>query len=113
MRRILLRLPQTREDTHAMRSEAEVFSDLAALCRSEGYVHALAYLCFRDNIVRYSGALRSKDMLRLFALDRLISTEIWTLIGLMVQGDMNWIRPSPDIVQEQIDRKESLLKELH
>jgi hypothetical protein len=96
-----------------MRNEADVFADLSALCRSVGYVHALANLSFRDNIVRYSGNMSPKDMLPMFSPDHLIRMEISTLIGLMVQGDMNWTMPSPDIVQEQMDRTDSLLKELH
>ncbi|MGA2136106.1 MAG: hypothetical protein ABSH50_27775 [Bryobacteraceae bacterium] len=96
-----------------MRNEAEVFADLRALCRSPGYVHTLAYICFRDNIVRYSGQMRPKDMLAVFSPDRLIRTEISTLIGLMVQGEIDWTIPSPNAVQEQIDRTDSLLKELH
>jgi len=96
-----------------MRSEADVFSDLKVLCRSDGSVHALAYLCFRDSIVRYSGGLRPKDMLPALSTDRLIRTELSTLIGLMIQGDVNWTMPSPKIVQEQLDRTEALLKELH
>jgi len=100
-------------DIHAMRSEADVFTDLSALCRSDGYVHALAYLCFRDNIVRYAEEMRPEDMVQLYSSDRLIRTEISTLIGLMIQGDMTWAMPSPDVVQQHIDRTESLLKELH
>jgi len=96
-----------------MRNEADVFADLGALCRSEGYVHALANLSFRDNIVRYSGNMSPKDMLPMFSPDRLIRTEISTLIGLMIQSDMNWAMPSPEVVQEQMDRTDSLLKELH
>ena len=109
-----LALPlEVRDDVRAMRSEADAFFDLAALCRSEGYVHALAYLCFRDNIVRYAREMRPKDMLPMFSADRLIRTEISTLIGLMIQGDMSWKMPPPDVVQQQLDRTESLLKELH
>jgi hypothetical protein len=82
-------------------------------CRSSGYVHALANICFRDNIVRYSGQMRPKDMLPMFSPDHLIRTEISTLIGLMIQGEMDWTMPSPHVVQEQIDRTDALLKELH
>ena len=96
-----------------MRDEAEVFADLKVLCRSSGYIHALATICFRDNIVRYSGQLRPKDMLPMFSPDRLIRTEISTLIGLMVQGERDWVRPSPDVVQQQVDSTDALLKELH
>ncbi len=96
-----------------MRTEAEVFADLKELCQSSGYVHALANICFRDNIVRYSGQMRPKDMLPMFSPDRLIRTEISTLIGLMIQGEMSWKRPSPHVVQEQMDCTDALLKELH
>lgn len=96
------------DNVHTMRSEADVFTDLAVLCRSDGYVHALACLCFRDNIVRYAGEMRPKDMLPMFSADRLIRTEISTLIGLMIQGDMNWTMPSPEIVQQQMNRTEAL-----
>src|ERR1017187_4153412 len=96
-----------------MKSEAEVFAELAALCQSEGYVHALAFLCFRDNIVRYAGEMKPKDMLPMFSSERLIRTEVSTLIGLMIQGEMNWTMPSPQVLQEHIDRTDSLLRELH
>jgi hypothetical protein len=96
-----------------MRNEAEVFADLRVLCRAPGFVHALANICFRDNIVRYSGQMRPKDMLPMFSPNRLIRTEISTLIGLMIQGEMDWTMPSPHVVQEQMDRMDALLKELH
>ncbi|MDQ6666545.1 MAG: prepilin peptidase, partial [Acidobacteriota bacterium] len=102
-----------REHVYVMRTEAEVFADLKALCRSAGYVHVLAYLSFCDNIVRYSGQMSPKDMLPMFSRDRLIRTEISTLIGLMIQGDIDWTMPSAPVVQEQLDRTDSLLKELH
>jgi hypothetical protein len=96
-----------------MRTESDVFADLGALCRSEGYGHALAVLCFRDNIVRYSGQMRAKDLLPMFSPDHLIRTEISTLIGLMIQGEVDWKMPSTHVVQEQMDRTDALLRELH
>jgi len=97
----------------AVRTEAEVFAELGALCQSDGYMHALGFLCFRDNIVRYAGEMRPKDMLPMFSSERLIRTEISTLVGLMLQGKMSVAMPSPDILQNYIDRTDSLLKELH
>ncbi|MEI9815154.1 MAG: hypothetical protein WDO18_22010 [Acidobacteriota bacterium] len=95
-----------------MRSEAEVFADLGELCRSEGYVHTLAFLCFQNNIVRYSGTLKADDLLPLFSFERLIRTEIVTLVGLMVQGDIAGTIPSPSVLGEQVSRTHLLLKEL-
>jgi hypothetical protein len=95
------------------RSEEEVFDDLSRLCRSEGYVHALAYLCFRDNIIAYSGEMTAKDMLPMFSTKRLIRTEISTLIGLMVQAEVSFALPAPDVMQQYIDLTEALLEEMH
>lgn len=96
-----------------MKSEAEVYSELSGLCRSDGYVHAIAYICFRDNVIRYADEIRPEDVLPMFSGERLLRTEISTLIGLMVQGDIDWRVPAPPIFQEYLERTESLLKELH
>ena len=96
-----------------MRSEADVFFNLADLCKSAGYVHTLAFICYRDNIVGYSENLCEADLLPTYSVDRLIRTEISTLIGLLIQGDINWSVPSADAFNRQIARTEALLKELH
>ena len=95
------------------RPEQEVFDDLAALCISPGYLHAIAFLCYRDSLVRYSGEIRAEDMQHLYSSDRLIRTEIATLIGLMVKGNIDYEIPSPDILQQYIDKTEALLAEIH
>lgn len=97
----------------ALRSEEEILADLAALCVKPGYVHALAYVCFRDNFILYSGEMMEADMRKMFAPSRLIRTEINTLIGLMVKADINWTLPTPQTLQEYISTSEKLLEELH
>jgi hypothetical protein len=97
----------------AARSEQEIFSDLAALCCRPGYIHAVAYLCFRDNVILYEGNLKKSDMSKMFSPLRLIRTEINTLLGLMIKADIDWSLPAPKIVQEYIDATERLLEELH
>jgi hypothetical protein len=96
-----------------MREEALIFRELSTLCTSRGYVHALAYLCFRDNIIPYAEEMRAEDMRHLFSPDRLIRTETSTLIGLMVQHEIDWTSPDPKTTQQYIDQTEELLKELH
>lgn len=49
-----------------MRAEQEIFDELTNLCASPGYAHAIAYLCFRDNVIRYSGEMTAADMQHLF-----------------------------------------------
>lgn len=95
------------------RKESEVFSDLAELCTSPGYVHAIAYLCFRDNTVEHGDTVTANDILEKLSSDKLIRTEISTLIGLACKGNLNTELPPPDVLNYLISRTDTLLKELH
>lgn len=95
------------------RPEAEVFSDLADLCRSPGFVHAIAYFDFRDNLIRFGDQLDAEAMESQHAAERLVRTEIATMIGLMAQAPIDATLPASDRFQEYIDRAQALLKELH
>lgn len=97
----------------AIRTEAEVFSDLSELCISPGYLHAIAYFCFRDNTIRYGDEMTPEDVLEQFGADRLVRTEISTLIGLACKGDLNAEMQAPETIQQYIDSSEVLLKEIH
>lgn len=95
------------------RTEAEVFADLSELCISPGYIHAIAYFCFRDNTIRYGDIMTPEDVLEQFGMDRLVRTEISTLIGLACKGDLNAEMQTPETIQRYIDNTELLLKEIH
>jgi hypothetical protein len=86
---------------------------LAGLCISPGYVHAIAYFCFRDHVVGYGDVLKGEDYAKLFSFDRLIRTEIATLIGLMVRAPRDLTIPDGNTLKTYIERTEALLKELH
>ncbi len=90
-----------------------MFDDLAKLCSSPGYVHVIAYLCFRDNDIYYSGEMKPKDMQHLFSRTRLIRTEISTLIGLLLKNDIVYSLPAADVMKQYIDETEALLEEIH
>lgn len=96
-----------------MRTEREVFADLAAICFQPGYVHAIAHICFRDNVILHAGDMKEADMRKMFSPSRLIRTEINTLLGLMIKADIDWTLPAPRTLQEYIDATEKLLEELH
>ena len=96
-----------------MKSENEIFSELSDLCISKGYLHVIAFLCFRDNTIRFSEELSSDDLAPHFSPERLIRIEIATLIGLMVKKPINYSIPTPSDLQKLIDRTDSLLHELH
>ena len=98
-----------------MRTEQDIFDDLARLCVSPGYAHAIAYLCFRDNMVWYSEkeGMTAADMQPLFSCDRLTRIEISTLIGLMIKEDIDYTFPNPSMLTRYIEETEGLLKEFH
>ncbi len=97
----------------ATRSEQAIFDELAALCTSPGYVHAVAYLCVRDNMIQYSGEMNAKDMQHLFSRNRLIRTETSTLIGLMLKSPIDYTLPAALILENYIESTEALLEEIH
>jgi len=96
-----------------MRSEQEIFDDLAALCISEGYIHALAHICFRDNVIRFNDELTPDDMAPLYSKSRLIRTELTTLIGLMMRAPIAFSLPSQETISDYVSRSDALLNELH
>lgn len=95
------------------RTEAEVFADLAALARAPGYVHAITEICFRDNLVAYSKEMKASDLQKLFGKERLIRTEITTILGLLARGPIDSTQPPANTVREYIDRTDRLMQELH
>ncbi|MGZ0077509.1 SEC-C metal-binding domain-containing protein [Methylomonas sp. YC3] len=96
-----------------MRSEQGILNELASLCASPGYAHAIAYLCSRDNMIRYSGEMKAEDMQHLFSKSRLIRTETSTLIGLMLKSPIDFTLPAPPVLEKYIESTEVLLEEIH
>jgi hypothetical protein len=96
-----------------MRTEQEIFDDLAKLCTSPGYVHAIAFFCFRDTIVRYQDEMTVEDMRNLYSPERLVRTEISTLIGLMIKAKPDHALPKHEITDRYISRTQELLEEMH
>lgn len=94
------------------RSEADVFTDLARLCVEPGYIHAIAFFSFRDNLIRFGEALDANAMESQHARQRLVRTEISTLIGLMVRAPVNYEAPIPETLSRHIDETQALLAEL-
>ena len=96
-----------------MRSEQTIFNDLATLCSSKGYIHAIAGICFNDNIIKFNDELRAEDMAQMFDKSRLIRTEITTLVGLMIRAPIDFTLPSPETLNSYIEQSKALLEELH
>lgn len=95
------------------REESQIFEDLAKLASSPGYVHAVARICHRDNIIHIKGKLKPSDMDRMFSRERLIRTELTTLIGLMAKKPLDLSQQPVDVVDDYVKRTDVLMRELH
>lgn len=95
------------------RTQQEVFDDLERLCASTGYIHVLAALSFRDNLVLLPGELTTEALSASYAPERTIRTEFSTLLGLMLKHPIDFTVPSPDNMQGLVERTGELLEELH
>jgi len=95
------------------REESQILEDLATLAASPGYVHAVAHICHRDNVIHIKGKLKPSDMDRLFSWERLIRTELTTLIGLMAKKPLDLSLQPSDVVESYVRRTDSLMEELH
>ena len=96
-----------------MRTEQAIFDELAVLCTSKGFIHAIAFLCARDNVVSFNEELKAEDTAHMYSYSRLIRTEMTTLIGLMMRAPIDFAVPPPEIVFRYIEQSEKLLHELH
>lgn len=101
------------EGKPVIRTESEVFQEIAALCISPGYIHAIAYFCFRDNLIKFTENLIVRDMDSHYEGSSLLRSEISTLIGLMARAPIGLELPTPQVMQTYVDRTDSLMKELH
>ena len=95
------------------RSESAIFEALSALAAVPGFGHAIAYFCLRDNMTVYSEEMLPKDMEHQFGHDRLIRSEISTLIGLLIKNNIDWTPPDNRALQLSVNGAIKLLAELH
>lgn len=95
------------------REESQILEDLTTLAGSPGYVHAVAHICHRDNVIHIKGKLKPSDMDRLFSRERLIRTELTTLTGLMVKKRLDLSQQPTDVTEGYVKRTDALLQELH
>lgn len=95
------------------RSEEEVVAELMRLTAQPGYVYALATICHRDDLVMYGDELLAENLERLRGTERLIRTEITTLLGLMVRQPIDLQQPTVEQLQELVSRTDALMSELH
>src|SRR5579863_7259789 len=86
-----------------IRSEKVIFDELAVLCSSPGYIHAIAYIAFRDNFVGINEELSAKDFAKMHSWDRLLRNELATLLGLMIKEPISYGLPDPATLKRYVD----------
>ena len=97
-----------------MKTEQEIFDSLATLCKSPGYVQALAFLCLRDNPVRFHDQLTGPDLSNTYSSERLLRTEQSVLIGLLVKNQaIDTTMPSQEQLEKYLESTDDLLEKLH
>lgn len=95
------------------RTEQEIFDELEQLCASPGYIHVLAVMSLRDNLVTFAGEMTAEALTTSYAPERTVRTEYSTLIGLMIKHPIDFTWPDPKETQRLLDRTRALLGELH
>lgn len=95
------------------RSETEVFEELRILTAQPGYVHAVAGICYRDNLVSFQGVYKASDLEHLFDRKRLNRNEISTLLGLMMRQPVDLTEVDEGTLRGYASRTDELLGELH
>ncbi len=95
------------------REEFQILEDLTTLAESPGYIHAIAHICHRDNIIHIKGELKPSDLDSMFDSERLIRSEVTALIGRMVKKLLDLSQPPSEVIEGYINRTDVLMRELH
>jgi hypothetical protein len=94
-------------------SEREIFLELEALCTAPGFIHAIAYISARDNMILYAGEMKQDDLRPLHGQDRLVRNEVNALVGLMVKGNIDYTLPDEVTLGRYVACCHDLLEKIH
>jgi len=104
-----------RSKTQRPRSQEEIFADLRALAQSDGALHGISAIVYRDWIVGYD--LKDKcvtgDPMRRWSSDKLNKNELMLLIGLLVQASGDNTYSIDAYSSDFLSRADGLLREFH
>lgn len=97
-----------------MRSEKEIFDELEVLSTHDGFWEVVAFFCWKDTFIHFSGDKLDKEALaQQFERARLSRTELSTLIGLACKSGFNNKQLSLEELKERSEHIWQLLEELH
>lgn len=95
------------------RSEGEIVAELRSLVQSPGFVHAFAYLVFKNNIVTAGEQFTKEDFLKIYDRSSLLRTESNLVLALMLSAPVSLDIPTGCVTERHINRALALLEELH
>lgn len=97
------------------RSQAEIFSDLRALAQTDGALHEISALVYRDGVISYDPKTgrRTDAPERRWSTDKLNKNELMMLVGLLVQSPNDRTFSIVDPASDFIARADALLREFH
>ena len=95
------------------RREHAVFADLRRLCRSPGYIHALAAICARNDWITASGQLQPEDFSGQYGPQHLTRTEVSPLLGFLIRQPIDDTYPRSSVLKHYISETQFLLKQFH
>ena len=98
---------------HGMKREQDIFAKLSELCSLPGYIHAIAYFCFRDTVYNADKIVEENTWDFPPVKNRLIRTELTALIGLMIKKEIDYCIPTKKTLIEYVETTESLLQDIH
>lgn len=96
-----------------VRQEDLIFDDLGKICSEKGYLYVILTFCLRDNLIKYKKEISKKEVLQQFNPQRLVRTEISTLLGLALKNPVSLEQPTRKELEFLIKKTEELLEELH
>lgn len=102
------------ENNSRTRPEQEIFSDLERLCSSTGFIHVIAFFCFKDTFIHTVGeGLTPETLSQQFDKTRLSRTELSSIIGLMCKSEVSLEPISRAELEKLASKTWYLLEELH
>ncbi|MFU8905964.1 SEC-C metal-binding domain-containing protein [Proteus sp. DFP240708] len=97
-----------------MRTEQEIFDELEKLSCVEGFWEVVAFFCWKDTFIHFSGEKLDKESFaQAFDRTRLSRTELSTLIGLACKSGFNNRQLELEELKKIADRVWQLFEELH
>ncbi len=89
-----------------MRSEQTIFDNLTRLCVSKGFIHALALLSWRDNVLDLDDGITPESLARTCSPHCLTRTEFTTLVGLLMRAPVDYSLPTPEVLTSYLQQSE-------